>query len=236
MNRAVGEVPKGVITEPAPWHIWKTSRDGLSRYVVLLGEPEVLVPGGSSACVLLFDGASKRLRSWCFQTGWRIDLDRASLEFRTDLASDVIVLHMVRFINGRNVAKEYFAVGGDRLRFVRMENDKGEAVQNEYVFPNFEIGIVPAGNTEEEWASMLESADRADVLSALVFLGGRHITEPRRRFAPEPAESKYAGLFQQLAGSPCIRELIARLSHSENEWIRQAALLAVRGPRDRLLQ
>jgi hypothetical protein len=143
---------------------------------------------------------------------------------------------MVRFINGRNVAKEYFAVGGDRLRFVRMENDEGEAVQNEYVYPNFEIGIVPAGNTEEEWASMLESVDKADVLSALVFLGGRHITEPQRHFASEPAESKYAGLFRQLIGSPRIRELIARLRHSENEWVRQAALLALRGPRDRLLQ
>jgi len=236
LNRVVGAVPKGAISEPAPWHIWKIGRNGPSRYVVLLGEPEVIVPGGSSACALLFDGALKRLSSKCFQTGWRIDLDTASLEFATDLASDVIVLHMVRFINGRNVAKGYFAVGGDRLRFVRMENDEGEAVQNEYVYPNFEIGIVPAGNTEEEWASMLESVDKADVLSALVFLGGRHITEPQRHFASEPAESKYAGLFRQLIGSPRIRELIARLRHSENEWVRQAALLALRGPRDRLLQ
>jgi hypothetical protein len=129
LNRVVGAVPKGVITEPAPWHIWKIGRNDMRRYVALLGEPEIVVPGGSSACVLLFDGALKRRGSWCFQTGWRIDLDRASLEFATDLASDVIVLHMVRFINGRNVAKEYFAVGGDRLRFVRMENEKGEAVQ-----------------------------------------------------------------------------------------------------------
>jgi len=222
--------------EPAPWHIWKTSRNGLSRYLVLLGEPELIVPGGSSACVLLFDGASDRINSWCFQTGWRINLDSASLEFSTDLASDVIVLRMIRFINGRNVTKEYFAVGSDRLRFIRMENDKGEAVQNEYVFPNYEIGIVPAGNTEEEWVSMLESADKADVLSALVFLGGRHITEPQRHFASEPAESKYAGLFRQLVSSPHIRELIASLGNSENEWVRQAALLAVRGPRDRVLQ
>jgi hypothetical protein len=236
LNGVVGRVPKGVMMEPEPWRVWKTSRNGLSRYIVLLGEPEMIVPGGSSACVLLFDGASKRIRSWCFQTGWRISLDNASFEFSTDLASDVIVLHMFRFINGRNVAKEYFAVGDDRLRFVRMENDKGEAVQNEYVFPNFEIGIVPAGNTAEEWASLLDSADKADVLSALVFLGGRHITEPQRHFAPEPAESKYAGLFQQLVGSPHIREMVARLSHSDSEWVRQAALLAVREPRERLLQ
>jgi hypothetical protein len=236
LDRVVGKVPKGEIFEPIPWHVWKTSRNGVARYVVLLGEPEIIVPGGSSACVLLFDGASKRINSWCFQTGYRITLDSASFEFSSDLGSDVIVLHMVRFINGRNVAREYFAISGDRLRFVRMENDKGEAVQNEYVFPNFEIGFVPAGNTEDEWIDMLQSAEKANILSALVFLGGRHITESQRRFASEPAESKYAGLFQQLVGSSRIQVLVAGLTSSNNEWIKQAALLAARGSRERLLQ
>ena len=195
-----------------------------------------MVPGGSSACILLLDGGLQRINNWCFQTGWRITLDSASFEFSGDLGSDIIVLHMVRFINGRNVAKEYFAISGDRFRFVRMENDKGEAVQNEYVYPNFEIGIVPAGKTEGEWIEMLQSPEKANILSALVFLGGRHITEAQRRFAPEPAESKYASLFQQLIGNAKIRELISGLSNSEDEWIREAALLASRGPRERLLQ
>jgi hypothetical protein len=42
---------------------------------------------------------------------------------------------MAPLINGRNLAREYFAIGNDGLQVVRMENDKGEAVQNEYVFP-----------------------------------------------------------------------------------------------------
>lgn len=105
LDRAIGKVPKGEIFEPTPWHIWKTNRNAVARYVVLLGEPESIVPGGSSACVLLFDGASKRINTWCFQTGWRITLDSASFEFSTDLGSDVIVLHMVRYINGRNVRR-----------------------------------------------------------------------------------------------------------------------------------
>lgn len=231
LNRIIGKVP-----EFLPWHVWRTGRNGLTRYIVLLGKPELVVPGGSSACVLLCDGASNRIHSWCFQTGWRIDLSSASFGFSADLGSEVIILHMVRFINGRDVANEYFAITRDRLQFVRMENNKGEAVQNEYVFPNFEIGIAPSAKTVDEWAGMLESAEKADVLSALVFLGGRHITEPRRHFASEPAESKYAGLFRQVVGSPRIHEQIARLSHSNNDWVRQSALLAARGPLERLLQ
>jgi hypothetical protein len=171
-----------------------------------------------------------------FPNGLANNLDSASFEFSTDLGSDVIVLHMLRFKNGSNVAKEYFAISGDQFRFVRMENDKGEAVQNEYVFPNYEIGLVPAGNTEGEWIEMLQSAEKAKILSALVFLGGRHITEFQRRFTPGPAESKYAGLFSKLVDSPRIRELITGLSSSHNDWIRQAALLAARGPRERMLQ
>jgi len=236
LDLIVGKVPKGVMMQPSAWRVWKTNRNGLIRFVILLGEPEMTVPGGSSACVLLLDGGLHRINSWCFQTGWRITLDSASFDFSNDLGSDIIALHMTRFINGRNVAKEYFALSGDLLRFVRMENDKGEAVQNEYVFPNFEIGIVPTGETEEEWIDMLRSADKAKVLSALVFLGGRHITEAQRRFVPEPAESKYASLFQKLISDARIRELIAGLSDSENEWIRQAVQLASRGPRERLIQ
>jgi hypothetical protein len=150
--------------------------------------------------------------------------------------SDVIVLKTARVVNGPNITREYFALSNDRLRFVRMENDKGIAVQNEYIFPNQEIGIVPAINTVDEWASLLESKDKADVLSALVFLGGRHLTEPERHFASEPQGSKWAGLFQQLVGSPLIRGLITRLSNSDDQWVRQAALLATRGPRERLFQ
>jgi hypothetical protein len=236
LDQIVGKVPKGYLMEPAPWHIWKINRNGQTRYVVLLAEGLVSIPGGSSACVQLFDANGTRINSWSFQTGWRIGPENVSIEFSKDLASDLIVLHMVRAINGRDIAKEYFAISNDRLRFVRMESRNGDIFQNEYVFPNFEIGIVPDATTGGQWVSLLESSDQADVLSALLFLGGRHITEPQRHFDSEPQESKYAGLFQQLLSNPRIRELIGRLSNSDDAWVRQAALLAARGPRERLLQ
>lgn len=110
------------------------------------------------------------------------------------------------------------------------------AAVREYVIPNAEIGFVPDAKTVEEWVGLLESSDKAEVLSALTFLGGRHLTEPQRHFASEPQESNYAVLFQQLLDDPRIRELIDRLTKSEDTWVRQAALLAARGPRERLLQ
>jgi hypothetical protein len=79
---------------------------------------------------------------------------------------------------------------------------------------------------------LLESRDKADVLSALVFLGGRHLagSDSIR------GDGRYAKLFQELMDSPRIHALIDRLSASDNDWIKQAAKLAARPPRERLLR
>lgn len=236
LDEIAGAVSAGDIEELAPWRVWKTRSNGIVRYIILLGKPETIIPGGSSACVQLFNPSVKRIRSWCFQTGYRGTPDSASFEYSPDLASDLIVLHMVRFINGRDIAKEYFAIRNDRLQFIRMENSTGGIVQNEYIYRDYEIGVVPDANTEQQYLELLESEDKADVLSALMFLGGRHIREPQRTFKDEPTESKYAQFFRQLLDSPRIRDAITGLSNSDNEWIRQAAVLAARGPRERLLQ
>jgi hypothetical protein len=234
LENIIGIAPKPDILGPMPWNVWKTKLNGGTRYIVLLVESETIIPGDSTACVALFGASAKRIASWCFPTGHRMTPASASIEFSNDAGSDLIVIGMEQFINGRDVASEYFGLGDDRLRLVRLENHKGEAVQNEYVYPDSEIGLAPSATTVEEWAGMLESGDKAVVLSALTFLGGRHLTEPSRHFASEPQESKNADEFQKLIGSPRIRELIEDLTKSGNAWIRQAAVLAARGPRERL--
>ena len=40
---------------------------------------------------------------------------------------NLIDLRMVRFINGRDVAREFFALSNERLQLVRLENTKGES-------------------------------------------------------------------------------------------------------------
>jgi hypothetical protein len=83
--------------------------------------------------------------------------------------------------------------------------------------------------------ALLESRDRADVLSALTFLGGRHLAEAQRQFVPETQESKYAALFTRLLASRRIAELIHHLRDSGDKWVSEAAALAARGPRERPL-
>jgi hypothetical protein len=236
LNQMLGEIPKGAMMQPVPWHVWKTSSEGPTRYVVLLGEPPFGVPAGSSASVQLLDTTGKGIGAWSFQTGWRNVFVGASLESSDGLGSDVLVIETAPVINGRDIVREYFSIGNERVRLIRLQDSKNRAVQNEYVFPNFEIGVIPDAQSVEQFARLLESTDKADVLSVLVFLSGRHLAEPRRAFVPESQESKYAALFQEVIGDSRIHTLIERLTTSDDEWIKQAAKLAARGPRERLLQ
>lgn len=84
----------------------------------------------------------------------------------------MIVLQTTPAISGRDIGKEYFAIGNDTLRLIRLEDTKGQVTQNEYVVESREIGIIPDAKTVDQFVNLLESSDKADVLSALVFLVG----------------------------------------------------------------
>jgi hypothetical protein len=229
LKELLGEVPMGYMMKPTPWFVWKTDHDGQTRYIVFLGEGEILIPGGSSARVQLFDGSGKTAGAWSFQVGWRIFLDGVSFKYSKDLGSDLIVLRTNPVVNGRDIGKEYFAISNDRLRLVRLENGKREITQNEYIYTQGGVNLVPDATNVDQFADLLESKDKADVLSALVFLGGRHLGE-RDSY---PRDGRYAALLQELMDSPRISALIDHLSNSDDEWIRQASKLATRGPRER---
>ncbi len=223
--------PRGFFVAPVPWHVWRTVHGGQTRYIVLFGEKLFTHPGGSSACIQLFDGSARKINSWSFHTGWRIALTEASIEYSNELASYLVTLHTASESGSDGVAREYFAVSHDRVGLVRMENAEGVRVQNDYLFSN-EIGVMPEAKTVFQWSELLESDDEADVLSALVFPGGKHSDDPQRRplpgprLIPGPHESKYANLYYELQKNEAIREQIRRLGNSDSQWIREAAVLA----------
>lgn len=222
LDRYTGPVPKGFLDRPRPWRVWKRTRNGKARFVMLLGESLFIIPGGSSACIQVFDETATRLGSWSFQAGWRIELTDASIEYSPRLASDVVILHTSAVINGRDVAKQYYAVREDRLSLVRLEDAAGKATNNEYRYPSAEIGQFPDAKTVEAWLALLQSKDPVDVLAALIFLGGKH----RPRSVGEPT-SAHAELYLRLISSEPIRRQITQLQSASDEWIARSAQLAV---------
>ena len=87
---------------------------------------------------------------------------------------------------------------------------------------------MPDAKTLADRMRLLDSKDPTEVLSALVFLGGRHMDDRTRMRLPEPHRGWYADLFQQLIGDKRIQDRVQRLEKSHNAWISQAAALAAR--------
>lgn len=228
IERLAGSVQKGFFMEPSSWYIWKTNRGGRTRYVMLLGESLAIIPGGTSACIQLFDATRTLIRSRCFQTGWRNQLTSASLEYSEELNADLVVIRTTPVINGRDIRNEYFSISGDQVKLVRLENSVGTMIPNDYVFPNYEIGAIPLAQTVEDWTSLLNSNDKSEVLSALIFLGGRHLDTQEQMLYPKLGRSSYAPLYQQLISTAAIRDLLSQLMNSSSPWIREAAVLAAR--------
>ncbi len=131
---------------------------------------------------------------------------------------------MERAINGRNIAREYYSLSNNQLRLVRLEDDKGNVIHNAYTLPTYTIGVVPAAKTIREFTQMLDSADKAEVLEALGFLGARHFDD----FPGSTEHSEHAQFVQVLTESQQIRAIILHLAKSPHPWIREAGALATR--------
>ena len=211
-----------------PWYVWKIGRGRATRYIVLLEEFPFSIPGGSSACVQLYDKSMRRIGSSSFRTGWRLMPGAASLRFSEELDRYVIVLTTLHVINGPHIAREFLAIGDDRARVVRLEDEKGTLLGNDYRFANSQIGSVPDATSEGEWLKILSSGSKPEMLEALEFLGGRH-EDGSLRSTPSVQfeQTSYDQLFAQLISSPNISELVANLTKSGNKWIHEAARFAV---------
>jgi hypothetical protein len=189
----------------------------------LLGGLPPSIPGGASACVLLLDSAGNRITISSFEIGWRTVLTGATMEHPSDLGGYLIDISISPVINGRPIANEYFAVRNNRVQLVRLEDDKSKPVQNSYEYPNSQIGPIPDAISIEDWRALLESSEPSEVLSALVFLGGKHFE--RNPFPENIAHESSAQVqhYKDAIGDQQIWALITKLESSGNKWIREAA-------------
>src|SRR5439155_7131891 len=121
---------------PTPWHVWKFNTPKHEpRYVVFSGQTIFMIPGTSSASIVLLSASGAEVGSWHFSTGWRIDIKSARTSFDDKLRTQLITVSTAPVINGRDVAQQHFALMDDKLYFIRMEDSKGRLIRNHYFFP-----------------------------------------------------------------------------------------------------
>ena len=211
---------------PSPWYVWPVSKSGRKRFLVFEGQPLLSQPGVSTVRIHLFDASGKRMHQWAFSTGWRIDLDSASISYNQGLAAHVITINTSPAIHGREVAKQHFALVDDRLHFIRMEGPKGQVLDNDYEHPNKTLGNAPKAKSGEDWLRRLQSKNKCEVLAALMFLGGRHLDPPRKEPGYHLEEIEQARMVRKLRSDQKAAQFIRRYMKSDSKWIAEAATLA----------
>ncbi|MBV9929262.1 MAG: hypothetical protein JOZ96_29890 [Acidobacteria bacterium] len=208
---------------------------GQYRYVLVEELPLLSIPGESRLRVHVFDGQGRVLSASDFTCGYRIDVTgvkRSRMpEFEVGVQeSDVDVLEVGsrRVYGGPDVARQFYALLGDAVVLVRLEDGSGTPVANTFSVPGHTIGPGLPARTASEWERTLASSDPAEALSALMWVGGEHMDVKRPLLWPGAEELKEARLADEVRSRPVTRELIRLRANCDNRWIRDAAQLAER--------
>jgi hypothetical protein len=120
------------------------------------------------------------------------------------------------------VAVEHYAVNPEGPILLRLEASNGSLIRNSYQDWS-PVGPIPPRISPDEMERFLFDADRARVLQALVWFGGRHapVVFPRAGTPREPAEVSSA--FEASVQKETVRRRILELRDAGHPWIREAA-------------
>lgn len=211
-----------------------TTQENLVRLVLVEGSTAIRIPGISKARIGIFDTEGRLLNSVELQTGWRILTTGAKILQKSPLDVPLIEVSTKNVINGRDVARELYGLIGVGVGLVRLEDSKGHILRNQYVATNWTIGPNLPTLHPKDWENSLMSDNPVDVLSTLVWLGGIHWdlkisrTWPDGRRDPSPEIKKHAIDVNQVRGLEAVQNKLKELTKSKNQWIKQAAELAIR--------
>jgi len=213
------------------WREWVHVTDQ-DRTLLIEGIPVQVIPSECRLRAQVVGPKGELLHSEEFIGGWRIDVRSGQKSNRTEGGPGLVELHSIPFINGRAITKQYYRIVKDRLVLVRLEDDQGKYVRNNYEAPNHTIGPRIPDRDPSAWEASLTSTDPAEVLWALVWIGGRHAdTTPVgsgvRLESPEDARA-----VQVVRSRESVRKKIAELTKSRNPWIAEAARMVQTAPEE----
>ena len=199
---------------------------GEQRYLLVEESPLVVFPGESRLRTSLFTSEGYLISSSEFGAGWRIALSHIRLVQVSGIEGEVLEVESRQMPNGADVAKQFYALVGDEMRLIRLEDSSGALVQNIYSSPNHTIGFTPIGRSAPEWQDDLKSTDVAKVLAALTWLGGEHLSvnEAEPNYLHEYLSE--AQIVEGLRERSSVKQAVNALQLSDNPWVRDAATAA----------
>lgn len=205
---------------------------GQTRYALIEESPLVMIPGNSGLRVHVFTHDGSLVRSSVFQTGWRIFITDIRVAYLEQIGRKAIEVRSAPAINGRNVAKQFYALINDEVLLIRLEDEARNLIGNAYGAPNHTFGLTITGRSADAWKDALESGDFAEILATLTWLSGNHLDpkEPIPEVSGWPPvaheDISEARLVGEVRSRQDVRRQLKALMLSENLWVRQAAKLA----------
>ncbi len=218
-----------------PYYIWRIQYPKInSRYVIVCGQELQRIPAASRAVISLYDDARKLVVTSEFSTGWRINITDMELIEKSIIGTPIVVILSRAFINGRDIARQYYALCNDEIVLVRLEDSNGSITPNRYTHHNYLVGPPLPKRTIDEWESALQLSNELENLRALMWIGGIHEdriandqpTHQSRVVRPYRGASQYVEEVRQLRTRRNVQEYLSRLMQSDTQWIREAAQLA----------
>ncbi|MCA1623081.1 MAG: hypothetical protein LC768_16010 [Acidobacteria bacterium] len=204
-----------------------SNSQGEIRYILIEESPLIAIPGDSRLRIYLFNPQGKLFDSLSFPSGWRIGLKGIRVIYKSEIGREVIEVESEPVINGRDIVEQYYALIGEKVLPIRLEDSRGKLVQNYYEFPNMTIGFTIVGRSAEEWKKALNSEDRAELLATLTWLNGIHSNPVKHSTLTSGEEINEARLVEEMHSQAEIKAVLKRLLQSDNAWIREAAKLPI---------
>ena len=205
---------------------------GQTRYALIEEHPLRTIPGNSGLSVHVFARDGSLMRSSVFQTGWRILITDIRVAYREQIGRKAIEVRSAPATNGRDVAKQFYALINDKVLLIRLEDKARNLIPNVYGAPNHTFGLTITGRSADEWKDALRSGDLAEVLATLTWLSGEHLdpNEPIPELSGMPTvaheDISEARLAREVRSGRELRRQLEALRLSQNLWVRQAAKLA----------
>ncbi|MBA4191110.1 MAG: hypothetical protein C0467_24255 [Planctomycetaceae bacterium] len=212
-----------------PWAVWRsTAAPEQNGFILFRGQHLFVIPGNSSATVHFFDRSGKLLNTVAFATGWRINIESATMRTDEALRGQLIEVRSGPAINGGDVCRQMYGVTGNRLALLWLEDSTGTLVPNTYFATNLTIGPLPPNRTAAEWEQALASTQPMLVLEALTWLGGYHLRDVNEGLGGAASEDlETAKLVAEFRQRPSVRKRIAELVQSKEQRTQRAAKLAI---------
>lgn len=197
-----------------------TNTVGENRYILIEEAPLIMIPGNTRLRVHVFDSAGRILNEEEFNAGYRVSLKSIQVRRMEAISSEALVVQGGNVFGGHSLL-QYYVLLGNRISLVYIELD-GLFYRNNYQDGHMTFGP-QVERSVEEWDKALHSSDEAEVLTALLWLGGLHWNgQP----APYDSDKGEAEKVRALWSRELVRKRVLELEQSGNLWIKGMALSA----------